>query len=182
MGNSAGGNLAATLTLLTSFSAGPNKRFRDELPDEFKQKLQVLLYPSVNTGVPYGERWRRSEPKVQEMSLPITVAELMEDCYLPPYIEREHILIRPIVAETELLASLRPAPALVLTAGLDCLKQEAIEYAKLLAAAGVQVEIHDYLEAKHGFSHYKKGKDFRPDDVKDCWDRIVKALAMALKD
>jgi len=180
MGNSAGGNLTAALSLLLSFTEGPNKRFRDGLPKSFQQRLQILLYPSVDVGVPYGDRFRRSTSEVQAQSLPIAVAELMEDSYLPPHIDRDQVLIRPLKADNALLSSLEPPAALVLTAGMDCLKQEADDYSKSLAEAGVKVVTHDYSLAKHGFSHYTKGQDFRPDDVEDCWNRIHSTLKSSM--
>jgi len=105
----------------------------------------------------------------------------MEDSYLPPYVDRHHILIRPLEAGSALLSSLKPPAALVLTAGMDCLKQEADTYSDLLREAGVKVDAHDYPLAKHGFSHYTKGQDFRPDDVEDCWKRIQGALESSLE-
>ena len=181
MGNSAGGNLTATLSILTSFTSGANKKFRDGLPPNYQQKYQALLYPSTETGVPYGDRWRRASQKVQEKSLPVGVAELMEDSYLPPYVDREQVLVCPLQADADLLRGLHLPPALVLTAGLDCLKQEADDYAAKLQAAGVSAEAHDYPEAVHGFSHYKKGPNYRPDDIKECWDRISGGLKSAFE-
>lgn len=176
MGNSAGGNLAATASLLLSFSQGSNTKFRTSLPSNFKLRAQVLLYPSIETGVPYADRFQRASPEVQAQSLPIWAAQLMEDAYLPPAVHRTQIFVQPLLVETGLLRDLQPPPALILTAGMDCLKAEADAYASKLRDAGITVTLFDYPHAKHGFSHYKKGKDFRPEDVQDCWSRIADGL------
>lgn len=179
MGNSAGGNLVATTSLLLSFSQGPLAKFRQSLPLDFRLRLQIQLYPSIETGVPYAERFYRATAEVQAQSLPIWAAQLMEDAYLPPSIDRKSIFVQPLLVDTDLLRELRPPPALVLTAGMDCLKEEADKYVQKLKDAGITVSTHDYPQAKHGFSHYKKGKDFRPDDVEDCWTRISDSLKQA---
>lgn len=181
MGNSAGGNLTAALSLLLSFNSGPNQSFRESLPRNFQQKAQILLYPSVELATPYGDRYLRATPDVQAQSLPIGVAELMEDSYLPPYINRNQLFIAPAQSDTALLRGLNLPRALVLTAGKDCLKQEAETYAKMLTDAGVGVDLHDYPLAVHGFSHYTKGKDFRPEDVQDCWKKVHQTLRSAFE-
>jgi len=179
MGNSAGGNLVAALTLLVAFTEGPLATYRHRLPATFRQVAQVMLYPSLDTGVPYGERFERASKAVQEQSLPVGVAQLMEDAYLPPHISRDHLLIRPTLAAGDILSELRLPPALILTAGMDCLKEEADTYTRQLGQVGVTVHAHDYPQAKHGFSHYKKGKDYRKEDVEDCWKRIAGMLREA---
>ncbi|KAK5944701.1 hypothetical protein PMZ80_001901 [Knufia obscura] len=181
MGNSAGGNLTAALSLLLSFSNGPCARFRNALPNDFRQVKQILIYPSVECNALYRTRFQRAEAAVQAKSLPVGIAELMESSYLPPHIDKEQIFIAPLLTESGLLKELKPASALVLTAGLDCLKKEADVYARKLREAGVNVEEHDYPEAIHGFSHYTKGKDFRVVDVEDCWKRIAGVLTDAFE-
>lgn len=176
MGNSAGGNLSASLSLLLSFSSGPCAQYRQALPGNFRLLKQVLLYPSVECNHLYRTRFQRTEAKVQAKSLPIGVAELMESSYLPPHVNKEQIFIAPLSTEIDLLRELQPPPALFFTAGLDCLKEEAVMYAQKLREAGVEVEEHDYPEAIHGFSHYTKGNDFRVDDVEHCWKRIRETL------
>lgn len=179
VGNSAGGNLVATLSMLLAFTTGPNATFREGLPDNFHQVAQVMLYPSIDTGLPYKTRFERTSPEIQAQSLPVSIAQLMEDAYLPLYIDRSCIFVRPMLLKDELLRSLTLPPALIITAGMDCLATEAELYAAKLAKGGVRVALQDYPLAKHGFSHYKKGPDFRPADVEHCWKRVSDQLQAA---
>lgn len=179
LGNSAGGNLVASLSSLLAFTTGPNAAFRKDLPDDFQQVLQVMLYPSIDTGLPYATRFRRATPAIQAQSLPISIAQLMEDAYLPSSVDRNCLFVRPMLLEDDLLPSLMLPPALIITAGLDCLETEATLYAAKLKQGGVQVTSHSYPFAKHGFSHYQKGPDFRKADVEDCWKRVADRLRQA---
>ncbi|KPI42875.1 Carboxylesterase NlhH [Cyphellophora attinorum] len=183
MGNSAGGNLTAALTLLASFTAGPCAKFREDLGQQFRQVLQVLIYPSVRCNEPYALRWHEGDEKVREKSLPIWAASLMEASYLPPYVDKEQIFIAPLLADTALLKQLTLPPAVILTAGLDCLKYEAHAYGEKLREAGVQVSAKEYPKAIHGYSHYKKdNKDYRADDVEDTWKRVCEGLKTAFQE
>ncbi|KAK2733131.1 hypothetical protein FQN55_003745 [Onygenales sp. PD_40] len=183
LGNSAGGNLTAALSLLLSFSPGPCARFRKGLPPSFRQRLQIMLYPSVECHELYRTRFQRCTPAVQAKSLPVAVAELMEASYLPPHVDKEQIFVAPLLADIALLKQLQDQipRAVVFTAGLDCLKDEAETYVQRLQDAGVYVRSKQYPEAIHGFSHYKEGsKDFRK-DVEDCWRIICEELQVAFR-
>ncbi|KIX10716.1 uncharacterized protein Z518_01800 [Rhinocladiella mackenziei CBS 650.93] len=180
LGNSAGGNLTAALSLLVSFTSGPCAQFRDGLRARFRQVLQVLIYPSVQLQSPYSERWLQGDTEVREKSLPIWAAEMMEASYLPPYIDKHQIFVAPLTAEVELLKQLRLPPALVINAGMDCLKYESRAYAEKLQQAGVNVSVREYPQAIHGFTHYKEGdKDYRKEDVEGSWREICNALKAA---
>lgn len=49
-------------------------------------------------------------------------------------------------------------PAMIIVAGLDSLHNEGVSYAEMLKEAGVEVELHDFNEAAHGFT-LNKGTD-----------------------
>lgn len=104
----------------------------------------------------------------------------MEASYCPPYIDKAQIFVSPLSIDNDLLKTLKVPPALVLTAGLDCLKEEATQYVKKLKAAGVDVQTKEYALAVHGFSHLTETsiqkEDYRPDDVHDCWKLVIEAL------
>lgn len=173
MGNSAGGNLAASLSLLVSFTSGPCARYREQLPKSFQQVAQIMLYASVACNVPYIDRYNEGDENVRSASLPVWAASLMEASYLPPQINAQQIFIAPLDAHLELLESLDVAPALCITAGKDCLKYEAQGYAVKLQRAGFYVEHHEFPDAIHGFSHYKNGYE---SEREECWDRVTKFL------
>lgn len=183
MGNSAGGNLTASLSLLLSFTEGPCAEFRKELPSNFSQKIQILLYPSVELYNPYSKRFCRASKDIQAKSLPVWVAELMEASYSPPHVDKTQIFISPLLAGDKLLKSLKVPPALVLTAGMDCLKDEALHYVEKLKAIEADVQAKTYPLAVHGFSHLREDSaqkmDYRPDDVHDCWLLVIEALQKA---
>lgn len=180
MGNSAGGNLTASLALLTSFTTGVCAKFRKNLSPKFNQVLQVLLYPSLQLQSPYSERWKQGDEAVRAKSLPIWAATMMEASYLPPYINKNQIFVAPLTAEVALMKQLMLPPALIITAGMDCLKYEARGYADKLQDAGVKVVLKDYPQASHGFTHYKEGhKDYRKDDVENSWKEVCNALKRA---
>lgn len=177
MGNSAGGNLAASLSLLLSFRSGPCARFSKALPPTFRPLLQILLYPSVECHHPYRTRYHRCTTDVQAKSLPIAVAELMEASYLPPSVVKDQIFVAPLLASPALLKQLQLPAALILIAGMDCLKDEAELYARNLQDAGICVDIKQYSDAIHGFSHYTEGnRGFHAADVADCWTKVCDAL------
>lgn len=184
MGNSAGGNLTAALTLLTSFTEGPCKVFREKLPKDYRQVTQVLIYPSTACHQLYRTRLAGTSAEVQEKSLPVWVAELMEGAYLPPSVEKEQIFVGPVLAGNDLLQELKQhiAPVTCLIAGLDCLKDEALQYCRHLEDVGIDVSVKEYPEAIHGFSHFREGnKNFRKDDVEKCWRAVSDSLRHAFK-
>lgn len=184
MGNSAGGNLTTALSLLTAFVEGKCAKFRKDLPKEYCQVAQVLLYPSVACDQLYRARFANATLEAQAESLPIWVAEFMEASYLPPIIDKNQIFVAPLSATPQLLEQMRQniAPVSCYVAGLDCLKDEATQYCRRLEAGGVKVELKEYAEAIHGFSHYpENSKKFGKDDVEDCWNSVARVLEQAFR-
>jgi acetyl esterase len=189
-GNSAGGNLAAALTLLVSFTEGPCSVFRRSLPPHFRQVAQLLLYPSLELNAAYGERLARtSSPEARAKSLPAWMATMMESAYLPPAVDREAIFVAPTNLSLELLAELRLKLAsssssssfpssVVLTGGWDCLKEEGKAYADKLLQAGVAVIYKEFPRAVHGFSHSSTGRQasYETEIYERCWETVCQAL------
>lgn len=173
MGYSAGGNLAAALTLLLSFTSGPCAAFRQRLPANFCQTAQVLLYPVMASNIPYLTRYNAGSPEIQAVSLPVWVMSSMEASYLPPHVDKNQIFIAPLATDVKLLQSLRLPSTLSITAGKDCLKFEAHDYTKKLKQAGVNVMEHEYSEAPHAFSHSVNDHTL---DVADCWQKVIDFL------
>jgi acetyl esterase len=132
-GDSAGGNLAAVVAQQT---------VRRDLP---APALQVLIYPAVDLV------GRRPSRDLFGEGLFLTDDDInwYRDHYTPDVAIRSDPLVSPIF--TEDLSGL--APAYVVTAGFDPLRDEGDEYAARLAAAGVPVEHICERGMLHGFAN-----------------------------
>jgi acetyl esterase len=132
-GDSAGGNLAAAVSLLARDAGGP-------LP-----ALQALIYPVTDTvgGQPSREEFARG--------FLLTKADMdwFEGHYLPPDADRADPRVSVLRAGD--LAGL--PPAYVATAGFDPLRDEGEAYARRLREAGVEVELRRHPELIHGFAN-----------------------------
>lgn len=131
-GDSAGGNLAAVVAQLC---------VRRGLP---APALQLLIYPAVDLAGRrpsrdlFGEGFYLSDEDIN----------WYRDLYTPDPAIRPDPIVSPIRAGD--LSGL--APAYVVTAGFDPLRDEGDEYAARLAAAGVQVEHVRERGMVHGFA------------------------------
>jgi len=138
MGDSAGGNLATVLTL----------RCRDEgRPQPFRQ---VLVYPGVSfpdNTYPSMEYFARSG---QFFLLTEPFMQKARASYIPEGTDPGHPYISP------LRATLGPelAPALVITAECDPIRDGGRMYAKRLEKAGVPVKQIEYSGMIHGFMSF----------------------------
>jgi acetyl esterase len=130
-GDSAGGNLAAVVALMARDSGGPSLAG------------QVLIYPMTDATFSF-----RSQVE-NGLIPPFTVLDCVYawQLYLPPNVDRRHPYISPVLAES--LAGV--APAFLITAGLDILADEGMEYAKRLKQSGVPVQHAHYPDMVHGF-------------------------------
>ncbi|MBV8092551.1 MAG: alpha/beta hydrolase [Acetobacteraceae bacterium] len=130
-GDSAGGNLAAVLALMSRDGALP------------PVSLQLLLYPAVDLVQTQGAELRFTE------DLPLTTKTMAWFI--------EHYLSRPSDARDWRASPLRAsqleavAPAFVLTAGYDPLCDEAQAYARRLEHDGGQVTSVHFAGQMHGF-------------------------------
>jgi acetyl esterase len=139
MGDSAGGNLATVLTL----------RCRDE--GRAQPRCQVLLYPGVSfvdTLFPSREYFGLCE----EMSYVLTEGFLrtVKSQYMGAETNDRLPYLSPL--EAKLTADL--APALIITAECDPIRDDGRLYAKKLEAAGVEVEQIEYSGMIHGFMSF----------------------------
>ncbi len=133
VGNSVGGNMAASVALMAKKKNGP------------RIKLQVLLWPVTDASfetVSYKEFG-------EERFLTTNMMKWFWDKYLPDTAARKDIYASPLQATLEDLKGL--PPALVQTAENDVLRDEGEAYARKLNEAGVPVTltrygglIHDY--------------------------------------
>ncbi|MBB2169470.1 alpha/beta hydrolase [Gluconacetobacter aggeris] len=130
-GDSAGGNLAAVLSLLARDRGGPDLA------------MQLLYYPSL-----YGARDVPSRHRYAEGYM--LTARLMEwygQQYARTPEDLTHPLLAPIFADS--LAGL--PPAVIVPAQFDPLYDEATGYAEALREAGGQAEIRCFPGTIHGY-------------------------------
>jgi acetyl esterase len=160
-GDSAGGNLSASVALQARDDAGPDLR------------LQMLVYPTVDA---------RSDPSVhpsldENAAGPFLSKETMDyffghylggrpDAALDPRMS-------PLLAETH--AGL--PPAFVVTAEFDPLRDEGEAYAKVLDAAGVPVTFRRYDGMPHVFFQLGPVVDAGREVLEQCAKALREALA-----
>jgi acetyl esterase len=130
-GDSAGGYLSAVVAIRAADAGVPCA-------------FQLLVYPVTN----HVDVSRSREMFSRGFYLDQAFIDLAVDAYLPPYVDR---------AEADVSVQLTEkfpdglAPALVVTAGFDPLRDEGEVYARTLAEAGVPVELQRYPGLIHGF-------------------------------
>jgi len=130
-GDSAGGNLAAVVSRRAHEHGGP------------ELAAQLLIYPVTDADF---TRASYLAPDNQTL-LPTPLMAWFWGHYIQDPAARQHPDASPLRAAD--LAGL--APALVLTAAHDILRDEGVAYADALRAAGVEVEHHDIPGQMHGF-------------------------------
>ncbi|WP_431975073.1 alpha/beta hydrolase [Micromonospora haikouensis] len=141
-GDSAGGNLAAAVTLLARDGGGP------------ALAAQLLVYPNTDQrerAEPVGpaDAAESAEPGGGQDPLLFNRHSVAwyRGHYLPEPADAANPLASPLLAED--LTGL--PPALVITAEYDPLREEGERYADRLRAAGVPVELARYPGMIHGF-------------------------------
>jgi acetyl esterase len=130
-GDSAGGNLAAAVTLLARDRGGPALAH------------QLLVYPNTN--------YESATPSMREVT--------DENFFNPKSVHWywQHYLASPADGASSLASPLRAPdlsglpPATVITAEYDPLRDEGEQYAERLRAAGVPVDLTRYAGMIHGF-------------------------------
>ena len=136
VGDSAGGNLAAAVSLLL-------REQGHRVP-----RRQILLYPVTHwdhdpTTSPFESVRRHGE----DYRLTNTEVEDYFDMYVPDPVQRRNRLVSPPMA-----GDLSAQPdTLLITAELDLLCDEGEAYAHALAEAGNRVSVHRIEHAVHGF-------------------------------
>ena len=136
MGESAGGNLAAVMSIMARDHGGP------------ALAQQTLLYPVTDlTGAPAETASYRNN---RGLILSNEDMAVFNRHYLPDGVDPTDWRLSPVHAGD--LSGL--PPALVLVAGLDPLHDIGVSYAQALADAGVQVDLGDYPQMPHGFLNF----------------------------
>ena len=158
-GDSAGGNLAAAVTLAARDRGGPSVAH------------QLLVYPSVNAP---SIRWFDSyDDYGSGYFLEMASVEWYLDQYLPRRADVANAYAVPLCARR--LEDLPPAT--VLTAGFDPLTDEGAAYADRLAAEGTPVEHLHYDGQIHGFVSLYEDIDAGRAAIDDAIARLGDAFA-----
>lgn len=144
-GFSAGGNLAAGMTLLSV-------RRHTSLPS-----LLILGYPPMDLWTDPGDK------KTMGKGIPAERARLYNLYYCDREMQKDP-LASPVYTEPGELINF--PPALIMTAGHDDLCNEAEEFALKLARAGVETTLRRFTESGHGFIIYRK------EQYREAWDMI----------
>ena len=131
IGESSGGNLAASLALYNLNKKGPEIGF------------QVLIYPQLDYSMCYPSVERFAEGYFLTKEALVRYADL----YLPKSVDRKDPLVSPVFAK-----NFKGLPSTYLiSAEFDPLQDEAEAYAKELAKAGVRVIYQKFPGMIHGF-------------------------------
>lgn len=135
IGDSAGGNLAAALSLLAKERG------------EFMPQQQILIYPAVSND--YSET--SPFPSVMENGTDFLLTRQKLSQYLDLYAGRPEDRNNPYFAPI-LAPDLTQQPrTLILTAQFDPLRDEGEAYGQRLREAGNEVSVHRLADALHGF-------------------------------
>ena len=140
VGESAGGNLAALVTLAL------RDRHRAD-PAAPGLRGQVLVYPSTDLTMTSASATALVDAPV----LSRTAIEWYGRQYVPQGLPHSIALDDPRVSPLRATDHADLPPALVVAAGLDPLRDDALGYAAALARSGVPVRTVLYPEAVHGF-------------------------------
>lgn len=135
-GQSAGGNLSAAASRMTLENNGP------------PIALQVLHYAPLDLATPTADKGSPLGPRAL---LKPWMGEVFDTAYIPDRAQRRHRLASPAWGtNADEIGGI--APALVITAEFDRLRDEAKRYADKLAAAGSLAEYHDVQGVDHGYN------------------------------
>ncbi|KNC17317.1 hypothetical protein AC792_14690 [Arthrobacter sp. RIT-PI-e] len=131
VGDSAGGNLAAVVTLMARDRSGPPIAF------------QGLIYPSTDLTSTGGSMDENAHAPI----LTKRDAIAFRDRYAPDPADHSHPYASPLLAPDH-----RGLPtALIQVAEHDPLRDDGLRYADALRAAGVEVRLTTYVGMPHGF-------------------------------
>lgn len=135
IGDSAGGNLAAAVSLLAKERG------------EFMPRQQILIYPAVNND--YTETSEFASVRENGTDFLLTAGKMQDyiDLYAREEADKQSPYFAPILQED---LSGQPR-TLIITAEFDPLRDEGEAYGKALLKAGNEVEVHRIKDALHGF-------------------------------
>jgi acetyl esterase len=160
-GDSAGGNLAATVALLARDAGAPALAF------------QLLIYPATDQRMSTASHERNGDGYL----LTRDAMRYFRRNYLPNERDWADWRASPLLAQNH--ANL--PPALVITAGYDPLVDEGRAYADKLRAAGVHVAYREFADMVHGFILFGGVIDTANAAVEECCAALRDAFAHSSK-
>ena len=130
-GDSAGGNLAASLCI---------KRKQEELS---MPKAQLLIYPVTDLALKH--------PSMDEMAEGFFLTKTSMEFFRNQYLENDELTEDPLVSPLYAEDLSDHPPAVVVTAGFDPLRDEGDQYAQALRQANVEIYHRTHDSYIHGF-------------------------------
>jgi acetyl esterase len=155
-GDSAGGNLAATVALIARDAGGPRLAF------------QLLIYPATDQRCATASHERNGHGYL----LTRDSIQYFRRAYLPNEQDQLDWRASPLLAKSH--ANLPPAH--IVTAGYDPLLDEGRAYAERLRAAGVAVDYREYADMVHGFVLFGGVLDTANAAVAECCAALRRAF------
>jgi acetyl esterase len=135
-GQSAGGNLSAAVSRMALEKGGP------------AISLQMLHYPPLDFMTPTA---KKHSPIGSAAVLKPWMGDVFDTAYMPDLAQRRHRLASPAWGtNADDISGI--APALVITAEYDRLRDEAERYADKLADASALAEYHEVRGVDHGYN------------------------------
>ena len=156
MGDSAGGNLSAVVSLMA----------RDR--GEFSPKRQILLYPATFND--HSEASPYESVRTNGKDYVLTSQRIVE--YMELYMRTPEDLQSPYFAPLLAGDFSRQPETLILTAEFDPLRDEGEDYGEKLRAAGNRVAVFRMMNALHGFLSLPAGIP----QVRRCYDLMNEFL------
>ncbi|MEU3413183.1 alpha/beta hydrolase [Streptomyces sp. NPDC006658] len=161
-GDSAGGNLAAAVTLMARDAGGP------------KLLTQLLVYPNTD--------YLADTPSRRENTDPLLFNDKSVHWYWDNYLATPEDGAHPLASPLRAADHAGLPPALVITAEYDPLRDEAEGYARRLRECGVPAETTRYPGTTHGFFTMSGTLDAARRAVEQAARHLRTAFAAAGKD
>ncbi|MBO1263585.1 alpha/beta hydrolase [Proteiniclasticum sp. SCR006] len=143
IGDSAGGNLAAVVSLMA----------RDK--GEFMPRRQILIYPATYHDHSIHSPFRSVQENGEDFILTAERIEDYMDLYVPVKAARKTPYVAPLIADD---LSAQPK-TLIITSEYDPLRDEGEAYGKRLRSFGNEVRIFQMKEALHGYMNNPLSSD-----------------------
>lgn len=156
MGDSAGGNLVAAISLKSQFTK------------DFEIKEQILLYPALQSDYSNNTKYKSVVENGKDYLL--TQKQLQD--YMALYVTNPKDLNSPYVAPLKVNFPFLQPRTLLITADLDPLRDEGKSYSLKLKLCFNKVKYYNFKGAMHGFLTQPLGKKYKL----KAYNKIIKFL------